>query len=95
MLANVCHIVIIETEGQMAAMTYEQAIDRLVALDVARWGEGERQASRDLNRANYPTIGLAINRLAHYDVDHIDTALAAEAKRLLTDADRRVLRRGG
>lgn len=76
-------------------MTYEEAIERLVELDVAKWGEVERAASRALNQRNYSTIGRALNRLAHFDVNNIDQTLAAEAERAMTAADRRALRRGG
>jgi hypothetical protein len=76
-------------------MTYEEAIRQLIAKDVERWGQGERQASERLNRKNCPTIGLALNKLAHYDVENINDALAKEAKRVMTAADLRVLKRGG
>lgn len=76
-------------------MTYEEAIQQLIAKDVARWGEDERQASTRLNRINCPTIGLALNKLAHYDIENIDEDLAKEAQRIMTAADWRVLKRGG
>ena len=76
-------------------MTYQEAIQALVALDVARWGEGERQASTQLRRRNSPTIGLALNALAHYDVENIDGALASEARQLMTADDWRILKQGG
>ena len=76
-------------------LTYEEAIARLVALDVARWGESERAASERMRRRNSPTIGLALNSLAHHDVDAIDAEMAAQAEELLTDADWRSLRSGG
>ena len=78
--------------------TYEDAIAALVALDVARWGEGERAASERLHRRNSPTLGLALNTLAHRpEHDYGDTApdLVAAAKAALTEADRDVLRHGG
>ncbi len=78
-------------------MTRAEAIARLVDLDVARWGEGERAASQSLrSRLSH---GLALNSLAHYECwragGPIDTALAAEAMAAMTAADRRVLREGG
>ena len=76
-------------------MTYNEAISRLVELDVTKWGEGERAAARRLRQSQNPTIGLALNALAHHDIDHIDEALATDAKRLMTAEDRRVLKRGG
>jgi hypothetical protein len=74
-------------------MNRRQAIAHLVELEVARWGEGERKAAQDMYGRT--SIGLALNRIAHYDVDSIDQELAAEAKRHFTDADRRVLSEGG
>lgn len=74
-------------------MTHQQAIACLVELDVAKWGEAEREASQRLRgRLSH---GLALNALAHYDIDHIDDSLAADAQRVMTAADRRVLRQGG
>lgn len=74
-------------------LSREQAIAALVELDVARWGEGEREASRRL-RARL-THGRALNTLAHYDPDHVDAAMAADAQRVMTAADHRALRAGG
>ncbi len=74
-------------------MTREEAINALIERDVAKWGEHERAASRELrSRLSH---GLALNALAHFDVENIDDALAAEAKRIMTEDDRRVLRQGG
>lgn len=78
----------------MTALTLQQVIDQLVELDVAKWGQHERTVSRRINERNYPTLGLALNRLAHYDPDKINTALANEAKLVMTDADWHVLRQG-
>lgn len=77
-------------------MTRDEAITALVERDVARWGEAERKASRQ--RRDQLSHGLALNALAHYDVDAIDgaidEALAAEAQRVMTAADRKILREG-
>jgi hypothetical protein len=73
-------------------MTREEAIAKLVELDVAKWGEGERAAAKRLR--SQLTHGLALNALAHYDLDAIDDALATEAQRVMTAADRRVLAAG-
>ena len=73
-------------------MTYNEIIQRLVKADVARWGEKERAASERMNRENYPTLGLALNRLAHLDIDNIDIEMAAEAKRLMTSREWNSLR---
>lgn len=74
-------------------MTRDEAIAKLVDLDVAKWGEGERAASQQMRtRLSH---GLALNALAHYDLDNIDTELAAEAKRAMTRADWAKLREGG
>lgn len=74
-------------------MSREQAIDRLVELDVAKWGEGEREASRRMHGKR--SHGRAVNAVAHYDLDNIDQALAAEARALFTEDDLADLRRGG
>jgi hypothetical protein len=68
-------------------MTHEQVIQALIERDVAKWGEQERIPSERARRRHYPTIGLALNCLAHYDVLNIDEAMAAEAKRIMTPAD--------
>ena len=74
-------------------MSREEAIAKLVDLDVAKWGEAERAASQRMrSRLSH---GRALNTLAHYDLDHIDAALAEEAKRTMTPADWRELRQGG
>lgn len=74
-------------------MTREQTIAKLVELDVAKWGEAEREASARLRGAL--SHGRALNTLAHYDVDHVDHALALAAVSVMTDDDRRELRDGG
>ena len=76
-------------------MTYEQVIDRLVAASLARWPGEDAEASRRFYREQCPSIGLALNKLAHWDVDNIDQGLAEQASQLLTPADWRVLRQGG
>lgn len=74
-------------------MTREEAIAKLVELDVAKWGEGERAASQRCRSCL--THGLALMSLAHYDIDNIDTDLVKEAKAVITAGDRRELRKGG
>ncbi len=73
--------------------TRTEAIDRLVELDVARWGESEREPARRLR--SVLSHALALNMLAYYDLDAIDEQLAADADEIMTDADRRELRSGG
>lgn len=73
-------------------MTREQAIAALVERDVAKWGETERAVSRELR--GRLTHGRALNSLAHYDVDHIDHDMAAQAQTVMTAADHRALRQG-
>lgn len=74
-------------------MTREAAINALVERDVAKWGEEEREAAaRARSKLSH---GLALNALAHYDVDAIDRDLASQAKRVMTAADRTSLRKGG
>ena len=74
-------------------MTRDEAIAKLVAHDVAKWGEEEREASCRLR--GKLSHGLAINTLAHLDIDHIDEKLAAEAQSVMTTADWHVLRDAG
>lgn len=73
--------------GAMTTMTREQAIDALVERDVARWGEGERGASRRAHAGR--TLGRALNALS-YDshTDTIDETIAAQAQAVMTEADR-------
>ena len=73
-------------------MTREDAIAALVERDVARWGESERAAS--LAMRSKLTHGRALNTLAHYDPEHVDAALAADAQRVMSGADHRALRDG-
>jgi len=74
-------------------MTRDEAIAKLVELDVARWGESEREASKRLHASR--SHALALNAVANYDVDNIDADLAKMAKSLMTSADRAYLRTGG
>lgn len=70
-------------------MDYEAVIAALVEKAVAKWGESAR-GEGPAYRRTYPTLGLALNHLAHYD-----PAVAGLAKAALTEADRASLRRGG
>ena len=74
-------------------MTREEAIDRLVDLDVQRWGEAKRDTFKGIRL--HLSHGRALNSLAHYDPDNIDEELAAVAKSVMTDLDRRMLFGGG
>jgi hypothetical protein len=60
---------------------------------VSRWGEGERDSA--MARAREKSRGLLCNTIAVFDLDNIDKAMQAEARRCLTEEDRRILRRGG
>lgn len=71
-------------------MTREEAVAKLVELDVAKWGESERESSARTN--GKMSHGLALNRLAHYDINNVDASLAAQAEEVMTSADARVLR---
>lgn len=78
--------------------TLKEAIAELVALDVARWGEGEREASRKLNARQNQTYGLALNCLAHrpeYGYGDAVPHLVAAAKSALTADDLAFLSKGG
>lgn len=73
-------------------MTREEAIAKLVDADVAKWGEGERAASQEMRRNL--SHALALNAVAHLDLDNIDKALAKVAKAMMTPADKKALRNG-
>ena len=76
----------------------EEAIAALVELDVARWGEQEREASRRLHAGNLRTYGRALNALARrseYDYGDAAPHLVAAARAALTDADWAELQQGG
>lgn len=80
-----------------ANMTTEQALEILVDLDVAKWGESERDASRRMHISL--SRGLRINAIAHHERHDFGDALTpAErktAKLQLTAADKTELRKGG
>ena len=78
-------------------MTHEEALDALADLEVARWGEQEREASKQLNRGK--SRGLLINSIVHHPMngygDAIDAAAKKVAKQQLTSDDKAWLRQGG
>lgn len=77
-------------------MTRDEAVAKLVEQDVAKWGEGEREAS--VRQHSYRTLGLALNELANRAdlwFDAPDAALRKAAKAALTPADKAWLRQGG
>ena len=84
-------------------MTREQAIKILIESDCSRWGEAERDAAMRMHSKR--SVALAINEVAnrieleawekHMPSGLDSNALRAEAKKLMTTDDRRVLRRGG
>jgi len=80
-----------------ATMTVAQALDRLVDCDVAKWGEQERGASRNLHQGK--SLGLLANAIVHHQMNGYGDAFDAAAKRsaaaLLTPADKAELRKGG
>lgn len=76
--------------------TREEAIEALAALDAAKWGEAEREPSRQRSRGR--SFGLLLNSLARrpeFDYGDAVPHLVAAAKKALTAADRRELRKGG
>lgn len=82
---------------EIEALGREGAIGLLIEYDVARWGEGEREASRAQHSRK--THGLALNGL-HAAVAlergrSAAKALDAASKRYVTGADRASLRSGG
>lgn len=79
--------------------THDDAIAALVALDCARWGEHEREASERLYRRHTRgSYGLALNSLARrpeYDFGDAVPSLVAAAKAAMTDDDHEYLRKLG
>ena len=77
-----------------ATMTAAQALDALVDLDVARWGEAERDASRKMHAGK--SRGLLINSIVHHHSHDYGDAFDAAAKKIaakqLTPADQADLR---
>jgi hypothetical protein len=80
-----------------ANMTAAEALDALVELDVAKWGEQQREASRQMHQGK--SRGLRINSLVHHQCndygDAFDAATLKIAKKQLTADDMAELRKGG
>lgn len=75
---------------------HSEALEAIAALDAAKWGESEREASREMNEGK--SYGLLLNALAHrpeYDFGDAVPHLVDAARSALTPADRRALREGG
>lgn len=87
----------VNKEYDFASMTATEALDALVNLDVAKWGDNERAASRELHAAK--SRGLLINSIVHHQLHDFGGVFSAEtrkiAKRQLTSADKAELRKGG
>lgn len=81
----------------IAAMTAEEALDACVELDVLRWGEAEREASRALHARK--SRGLRINTYVHHALNDYGDAFTASERKVaaaqLTAADKAELRKGG
>lgn len=75
--------------------TREEAIAALVESDVAKWGEGEREASKRQHADR--SYGRALNELANRAelADAPNRELRAAAKKALTEGDKHDLRQGG
>jgi len=75
--------------------TREEAIQALVAQDVARWGEAEREASAMQHSRR--SLGIALTELANRAelAGAPNAALRAAADAALTSSDWRWLRQGG
>lgn len=80
-----------------SAMASTQALDALVELDVAKWGEQERDASRRLHASK--SRGLLINSIVHHQSNGYGDAFDDAAKKIaaaqLTADDLAALRKGG
>lgn len=70
----------------------EAAIAKLIELDVAQWGEEEREVSAE--RRGRLCHALALNALAFYDQGNVDEPMAVEARRILLKADRAARKAG-
>lgn len=85
------------TAHDFASMTADEALDVLVELEVAKWGEQERVASRTLHGGK--SRGLLINSIVHHQSngygDAFDAATKKIAKQQLTSDDTSELRKGG
>lgn len=76
--------------------TREEALEAIAALDAAKWGESEREPSRQMNRSK--SYGLLLNTLARrpeYDFGDAVPHLVAAADKALTSNDRYELSKGG
>ena len=78
---------------QTIPQSRNEAMAVLVERYVTRWGEGERAAAGRLVAGL--SYGLLLNRLAYWDVEHVDEAMAAAARAVMTARDLRALRTGG
>jgi len=80
-----------------ATMTHEQALDELVDLDVAKWGEGEREASR--RKHARASRGLLINSIVYHSINQYGDMFTATQKKIAkaqqTADDVDELRKGG
>ena len=75
---------------QPSTMTLAEAHAALVAKYVSKWGENAWEA---IVRHDYPTLGLALNKLANWDSDNKDLSLAAQAIIAMTNDDVAALRK--
>lgn len=85
------------TAYDFANMTAAQALDALVELDVAKWGEQEREASRKMHAGK--SRGLLINSIVHHQSNDYGDAFDATTKKIAkmqqTSEDKAELRKGG
>ncbi len=83
--------------ADFSTMTAAEALDMLVELDVAKWGEQERAASRRLHETK--SRGLRINSIVHHQINGYGDAFGAAVKKVakaqLTSDDVAALRKGG
>lgn len=79
-----------------ALASHEAAFSARVELDVAKWGEAEREASVQMRRAEGMSHGLLVNSIVHDEAsdfgDAVNADLRRAAKKLLTAADHLALR---
>jgi len=74
----------------------DEALEAILDCIMTKWPQGDR-AKEDaaLRRQRKWTYGLALNTLAHFDVNDIDPTLVSAAEAALTSSDRAELQKGG
>ncbi len=76
--------------------THAQALDAIVELDVQKWGEEEREASRVMRaKQSHALLIVAVATHAAEETGKVDRVLLNAARAVATSADVAALRVGG